>query len=121
MEALRLPNFAYDGRTTMRIVFAETIQRILLMPSAGGRIPDTTVLSMRMLEATAHPWIRDDKEFLQEIKDSGRLSGDQLVLARWTATLAGLKRANMLDKPRIPRDYGDDAQPGVDEGLDAQA
>lgn len=107
-------NYAYDGRTTMRIVFAETIQRILLMPSFNGQIPNTTVLAMRMLEATAYPWVRDDKEFIAELKESDRLKGDQAVLARWTATLAGLKRANMLDKPTIPKDYGEEAPEGED-------
>src|SRR3972149_5782529 len=111
--------FAYDGRTTMRIVFAVTIQRILVLPSAGGRIPDTTVLSMRMLEATAHPWIREDPAFIMELAQAAKLPGDQGVLARWTATLAGLKRANMLDKPTIPRDYGED--PAAEEEPDATA
>lgn len=111
---------AYDGRTTMRIVFAETIQRILLMPSVGGRIPDTTVLSMRLLEATAHPWIREDPDFIRELNQAAKLSGDQCVLARWTATLAGLKRANMLDRPTIPKDYGESEAPSA-EAADGEA
>lgn len=109
---------ARDGRTTMRIVFANAVENILKLPSGpNGRIPDATVLAMRLFEATAHPWIRDDEAFLAELRESQKLSGDVGALARWSAVLAGLQRAQMLDKASTPYDsIGSD-----DEGVEEQA
>jgi hypothetical protein len=96
---------ARDGRTTMRIVFANGIEDILRRPAGpDGRILKSTVLAMRILEATAHPWVRVDQAFLEEMKVAEKIQGDEGVLARWTAVLAGLQRASMLDQRQTPRD-----------------
>lgn len=98
-------NTARDGRMTMRIVFANTIENILSRPGTpNGRIPDSTVLAMRMFEATAHPWIREDSKFQEEIRATEKMQGDALTLARWTAVLSALKKAQMLDHAVVPRD-----------------
>jgi len=103
-------SIARDGRTTMRIVFANGVERILGMPSGpSGKIPDSTVLAIRMFEATALYWTRSDQEYLDEMAwiEKQGFKGDEATLARWTATLAALGRAEMLDRSTVPvEDYG---------------
>lgn len=102
-----------DGRVTMRIVFANAVADILRMPAGpNGRIPDGTVLAITLFEATAHPWIRDDAKFIEELEASKdpKLPPDARTLARWTAVLAGLQRAQMLDKARTPYDNVDEEE-----------
>lgn len=106
---------ARDGRMTMRIVFANVIERILMMPaSPTGRIMASTVQAMATFEATAHPWIRQDDIFLKEIEAAKKLTGDSGVLARWTAVIGGLQRAQMLDHATVPRDDVGEHQEGAE-------
>lgn len=116
-------SIARDGRTTIRIVFANAVERILGMATGPrGMIPDSTVLAMRMFEATALPWIRNNKEYLDELSTIAKeLKGDEATLARWTAVLAALARAEMLDRSNVPiEDYeGSSSEEAGDVEADA--
>lgn len=101
-----------DGRAGMRYVFVSMIQQIALLPAGpGGALTDIKRAAMAHLEWTALPWIEDLEVWKRKADEAGKLPGSAQAFARYSAVIAGLRKAKMLDTGETP--YDDSPIPGA--------